>query len=161
MFRSLSHQLFGGSQDKNYEVRSLLIRFESKNFATFASLLTEINEPDMSSHIKKMLRPGVWGTHLELFAASTYFQIPLYILKHSSDNQCKWEILRPLGSIDKFNYQLCPAIDTTDEDFSKPDHFELLHSCDCHYDSITAKDGTSLSRPKIIETHIDCTDVIL
>ncbi len=54
MFRSLSHQLFGGcSQDKNYEVRSLLIRFESKNFATFALLLTEINEPDMSSHAHK------------------------------------------------------------------------------------------------------------
>ena len=87
MFHALSHQLFG-SPNKDFDVRSLLVRFESKNRSIFSSLLTSLNEPDINSHIRKMLAPGVWGTHVELVAAATYFQIPAYILKN---NRCSWK----------------------------------------------------------------------
>ena len=154
MFRSLSHQLFG-SPTKHFEVRSLLVRFESKNSSFFSSLLTELNASDMHSHIAQMLRPGTWGTHVELLAASTYFQVPVYILKSSSTQQ-KWEVYHPLGPQDNFRYQLCPELveNIEAEDFN---HFELLHSFGCHYDSIT---GNS-TRPTIEETHVDCSHLVL
>ena len=79
MFYAQSHQLFG-SPNRDFQVRLLLVRFENKNTSIFSSLLTSINEPDMSSHIKKMHRPGIWGTHVELLAVATYFQVPIYIL---------------------------------------------------------------------------------
>lgn len=106
-----------------------------------------------------MLRPGKWGTHVELLAASTYFQIPMYILKTSSKEH-KWEVLGPLGPASRFRYQECPEVDTAD--INLPDHFELLHSYDCHYDSIVSTSGSpSTIRPTIIETHVDCTDMII
>ncbi len=67
MFRCLAHQLFG-SPDRHYDVRSLLVRFETKN----APLLMAINSPDFASHIRELLKPTKWGTHVELLAASTY-----------------------------------------------------------------------------------------
>ena len=69
------------------------MRFENLNASTFSPLLTTINAPDMNSHIKKLHRPGIWGTHVELLAAATYFQISIYIVK---GNQCAWEVLHPL-----------------------------------------------------------------
>ena len=154
MFHALSHQLFG-SPNKDFDVRSLLVRFESKNRSIFSSLLTSLNEPDINSHIRKMLAPGVWGTHVELVAAATYFQIPVYILKN---NRCSWEVLFPLGPQRKFKYQLCPEIDVEADNFHRPHHIELLHSDNCHYDSLISNSGgPSTSPPKIPETHIDCT----
>ena len=47
-------------------VRLLLVRFEAKNSSLFSSLLTELNAPDMDSHISQMLLPGIWITHIKL-----------------------------------------------------------------------------------------------
>ena len=77
MFRSLSHQLYGSSE-QNFAVRSLLLRFESNNRETFSKFLTEINSPNMDTHIHGLTLPGKWGTHIELYAAGTYFQIPFF-----------------------------------------------------------------------------------
>ena len=158
MFYALSHQLFG-SPNRDFQVRLLLVRFENKNTSIFSSLLTSINEPDMSSHIKKMLRPGTWGSHVELLAAATYFQVPIYILK---ENQCVWEVLKPLGPPQNFKYQLLPEIDIEAEDFRLPHHIELLHSNNCHYDSLISTAGcTSSSPPNIPEIHYDYTHIDL
>ena len=133
MFRSLSHQLFG-TPEKHFAVRSLLIRFESKNRGTFSKLLTEINSPDIQSHIRTMTLPGRWGTHVELLAAATYFQTPVFYLRAPS-SEYKWEVFNPLGPPERFMYQLCPEIDTSGDNVHVPDHFELLYSSDSHYDS--------------------------
>ncbi len=62
------------SPKRDFEVRSLLVRFENLNASIFSPLLTTINAPDMNSHIKKLHQPGIWGTHVELLAAATYFR---------------------------------------------------------------------------------------
>ncbi len=158
MFHALSHQLFG-SPKRDFEVRSLLVRFENLNASIFSPLLTTINAPDMNSHIKKLHRPGIWGTHVELLAAATYFQISIYIVK---GNQCAWEVLHPLRPTSNLKYQLCPEIDTEAEDFHLPHHVELLHTNDCHYDSLISISGQlSETLPRIPETHIDCTHLNL
>ena len=80
MFRSLSHQLFASSE-RDFAVRSLLLRFESKwNRDIFLPLLTQINSPDMQSLIRSLSLPGKWGTHVELLATATYFQISVFFL---------------------------------------------------------------------------------
>ena len=102
-----------------------------------------------------MLRPGIWGSHVELLAAATYFQVPIYILK---ENQYVWEVLKPLGPPQNFKYQLLPEIDIEAEDFRLPHHIELLHSNNCHYDSLISTAGcTSSSPPNIPEIHYDYT----
>ena len=116
MFRSISHQLFA-TPNKHFEVHSLLVRFESKNSHIFSPLLTEINAPGMIRHIAQMLQSGVWGTHVEVLAAAIYFQIPVYILK-ASQNQNRWEVFRPPGPMQNFKYQLYPEIDIEGEDFN-------------------------------------------
>ena len=69
MFRSLSHQLYGSSE-RHFVVRSLLLRFESKNCDTFSQLLTKVN--NIQTHIQRLILPGIWGTHVELHAAATF-----------------------------------------------------------------------------------------
>ena len=160
MFHSLSHQLFS-SPDRDYDVRSLLVRFESKNRLKFSPLLTNINATDIDCHIKEMLHPTKWGTHVELFAAATYFQIPIYFLKTPSSNY-KWEVFHPLGPADEFRYQIMPEIDFSAEGITRPDHFELLLSSECHYDSvISTSGGVSITRPEILFSYIDCRDNII
>ncbi len=113
----------------------------------------------MNSHINKLHRPGIWGTHVELLAAATYFQISIYIVK---GNQCAWEVLQPLRPTSNLKYQLCPEINTETKDFHLPHHVELLHTNDCHYDSLISISGQlSETLPRIPETHIDCTHLNL
>ena len=85
-----------------------------------------------------MLRPGIWGSHVELLAAATYFQVPIYILK---ENQCVWEVLKALGPPQNFKYQLLPEMDIEAEDFRLPHHIGLLHGNNCHYDSLISTAG--------------------
>ena len=61
----------------------------------------------MNSHIRKMLGPGIWGTHVELFAAATYFQITVYIVK---SNRCVWEVLL-LWALNRTSNTSCAQID--------------------------------------------------
>ena len=82
MFHSLSCQLYGSSE--HFAVRSLLLRFESNNRETFSKFLTEINSPNMDTHIRSLTLPGKWGTHIELYAAATYFQIPIFFVRTPS-----------------------------------------------------------------------------
>lgn len=160
MFRCFSHQLFG-SPKKHYAVRSLLVRFISKNRDKFSPLLTEINSPNIASHIDEMCNNKKWGTHVEIFATSTYFQIPVYYLK-SPSCKYKWEVFKPLGSVSNFKYQLCPEVDTSAEDITVPDHFELSLSSGNHYDSIVSiLGGVCMSRPTLTDSYDDCRDLVL
>lgn len=160
MFRSLSHQLYGSSE-RHFAIRSLLLRFENHNTETFSKFLTKVNSPSIGAHIHGLLLPGKWGTHVELHAAATYFQIPIYFVRTPSSDY-KWEVIKPIGPATNFKYQLCPEIDTSEEDITVPDHFELLYRCDCHYDSITMiSGGVSTVKPTLKSSYLDCTDTVI
>lgn len=160
MFRSLSLQLFG-TPEKHFAVRSLLVRFENKNWETFSKLLMEVNSPDIQSHIRTMSLPGRWGTHVELLAAATYFQTPVFYVRAPS-SEYRWEVLNPLGPPDKFKYQLCPEIDTSGDDVQVPDHFELLYRSDSHYDGVMAlSGGVSAIRPLLKAAYYDCRGITI
>ena len=119
-FRSLSHQLFS-SEEKHYTVRSTLVRFENLNKSLFSAYLMADNEPTIDSHVKKMSRPQVWATQVEIFAASSFFQIPIYSLYYTSVTEFHWEVTRP---IDKDRIRFPVLVDSI-EDFPQPDSFRI------------------------------------
>ena len=91
----------------------------------------------------------VWGTHVEIIAASTYFQVPIYFFRTPS-SMLKWEVFKPLGPSCEFSYQEYPEVDTAAEDMT------------CHYDSITLKsDEVSLVRPTLQYSYTDCRNYII
>ena len=71
LFRSLSFQLTG-KQDEHISVRTLTVRFENLNQSSFQPYLTPINCPTMAEHIEHVQRPGVFGTHLEIYTGNSY-----------------------------------------------------------------------------------------
>ena len=70
-------QLFQ-SQHQHYAIRSVLARFENLSRGTIEKILMPaVNEPTFSGHIRKLITPCAWATHVEVMAAATYFQVPV------------------------------------------------------------------------------------
>ena len=101
LFRSLSYCLFE-TEDYHSPLRCLLARFESRNERVFTSHLPQQSHSQQSSileHVKRISNPGTWGTDLELLAAATYFQIPVYFC--CTDNvtdKWLWNHVQPIAS---------------------------------------------------------------
>ena len=45
-----------------------------------------MNAVNIETHTKEMLHPAKLGTHVELYAAATHFQIPVLFLKMPSSD---------------------------------------------------------------------------
>ncbi len=43
-----------------------------------SQFLMPLNKPTISEQYEHMSRPSVWGTHLEMKAAATLLQVPIY-----------------------------------------------------------------------------------
>ena len=122
MFRSLSYHIFG-HQEEHLATIKLIAEFECLNQQQFAKYLLEVNEPDIQLHLKKMGKPFVWGTHIELKAAASYFQIPLYFCEKSPKTECyEWRCFSPICSAEKLNYTQNRAYVT-----KSLGHFELAY----------------------------------
>ena len=77
LFRSLSINLYN-HQEEHLAIRKLLVKFEELNKDQFANYLTASDASNIDDHICSMVKPFVWGTQVELLAASSFFQVPLY-----------------------------------------------------------------------------------
>ena len=82
-----------------------------------------------------MIHPYVWGTHLEVKAAATLYQIPIYFCTQPTQNgPFSWSVVQPI-SPEKISF---PMI--VDEEFNEKDnitHIEMYHH-HCHYDVIAS-----------------------
>jgi hypothetical protein len=155
LFRSLSFQ-FLGSEEEHLAVRTAAVRFENLNQSTFMPYLTEINKATMAEHIQHIQRPDVFGTHVEILAISTLFNIPLfYCCLSGRQQQYNWHCVEPLR---KHGLRHPDLAGSQLEDVSPPTHFELSYTHNTHYDSIIStagelcKDFPTLSTQV---THID------
>jgi len=139
LFRCFSYQLLG-TEDEHIAVHSLLVRFENLNQSSFQPYLTSINPPTMKQHINDMLRPNKWGTHIEILAAATYYQIPVYYCcLGGKEDDYHWECVNPLQQQQPFRY---PDLTGSPLDNIQPHtHFELSYTHNCHYDSVVASTG--------------------
>ena len=68
-----------------------------------------------------MTRPFVWGTQVELLAASSFFQVPIYYCQ-ASQGTYTWNMLRPVSETRNLKY---PA--DTNTLGIKVKHFELMY----------------------------------
>ena len=74
------------------------MRVENLNKELFANKLTDMNVPSIREQVHKLLRPKTWGTHVEIMAATTYFQVPFYFCCQNTmyNSIYKWDVVKPL-----------------------------------------------------------------
>ena len=92
MFRAISHQAFG-VQDKHKEVRLALYKTIQINYERYRCLW--ISNGTFSEHVENIKSCGVWGTQVELQAASDFFGVPVYIGMLNSRGVYCWLLFKP------------------------------------------------------------------
>ena len=144
MFRAISY-LMTGDEENYARTRLLLQRFENLNTGLFRGLLTSVNKPTIEEHVLHMGMPNAWGTHVELFATATYYQVPVYT--YIVDANLRWEVFTPLSNPTNLRY----PVTTDGESFTPSSHFELLYYPNTHYDSIVdyATEKPSTTQPQL------------
>ena len=153
MFRSLSHQIYG-TEDEHQSIRLTLQQVLEENLDTYEKfwIQTDVSFP---LHVQKLKNQGVWGTHVELLAASDYYQIPvcIYTVRGLSENlTCTWHMFNSQPSRCSLSTSLHANLPLP---FTQ-DHIELAHSTD-HYDSVVPCTGDQppLPLPHIITKESD------
>ena len=153
-FRAISHQLYG-HEEEHIHIRTQLLRFVNFNEDVFSKyLIPSVNERTIQAHIDKVLNPSAWATHIEVFAAATYYQIPVFYLRYKP--HLHWEVIRPIKGI--FRY---PEMINSSEISIQPSHLELVYKDMYHYDSVMSiSGGIATTFPKIPEQVITHKDTL-
>ena len=112
----------------------MFIWLESLNRPVFTNYLLTVNEPDIDQHIKKMALPNVWGTHVEIIAAATFYQIPVYFTT-KENNEHRWEVIKPIPAE---RIRMPRVMDCLPDSHNNLTHFELAYHTRSHYDSIVS-----------------------
>ena len=99
LFRSFALQLLGNQQE-HFNVQSLLVRFKNSNAVHLESRLTSVNELTIRQHISMMSKPGCWGTHIEVIATASLYQVPVYYCTDPGPHSEKghiWQAVHPIA----------------------------------------------------------------
>ena len=92
LFRALSRLMFD-SEDWHAYVRQQLIEFESLN----SSLMQSYCDDNISNHISRVKYLTTWSTHVELVAATSLLQTPIYVCMQKCGNgEYYWELFKPI-----------------------------------------------------------------
>ncbi len=75
LFRSFSFILFE-VESKHFDIRKLLVQFVSLNPSHFQPYCFPST---VEAHTDKMKNNHVWGTHVDIFALSLCFAIPVFV----------------------------------------------------------------------------------
>lgn len=134
LFRALSY-LLCGREDHHLQIRHMLVDFTTTNQKTFSRYCT-FNT--FEEHTSRMKYETVWGTNLELHAAASYLQLPIYVCTQRSKTlEYYWECYRPLQTLNPPKEHFISDIPQT----KTLDHLEICHRDRCHYDVVTMSDG--------------------
>ena len=113
----------GVRRETLYEVRDMLIRFQNLNQTSFQPFLTSVNSATIQEHISSMLLPNKWGTHIEILAAATIYQVPVYCCVHSpvpSDYVApQWVCVKPVRPKEKSFLAIQTLLAAEERSFSK------------------------------------------
>ena len=154
MFRSLSFYFFG-SENKHSTLRSLLVKFIETNSTYFTAL---VFTGSFSQHVASMKCPGIWGTQVELQAAASLAQTPIYVLTKQGTEGAdyKWIMYQPQSIANlKFPDELSFLFKNT------LNHLEICHTNGNHYDCvINTMDQCSTIPPFLLEYHEHVNDVL-
>jgi len=75
LFSAVSHQIFATTA-RHREVRTLAASHILSKPQYFRSFVDDIT---LEAHCRHMMKPGVWGDHLELEAISQYYKCPVEV----------------------------------------------------------------------------------
>ena len=142
MFRTFSYA-FLNREEHHFHLRSHIVRTINLNQKVFSEYLMPINKPTIKEQVEHMLRDHVWGTHLEVKAAATLFQIPIYCCTQQSlqhDVPFTWSVVQPIPlNLAKLPY----IIDEVAQEKEEISHIELFHH-NGHYDAIVSLENGKL-----------------
>jgi len=134
LFRALS-RILCGNEDSHSFVRRTLVTFSEHN----KGLLQKFCHPlPIKEHLNGMKLDRIWGTDLEIHAAASLWQVPIYVCtQNPNDPKYFWVCFKPTDS----NKLICP--DECRQLQLPPGvfHFELFHAWRCHYDVIIGENG--------------------
>ena len=104
----------------------------------------------IDEHIQTISTPHSRATYVEVVAAASMFQVPVYYLSRTA---MAW---KPFSQ----STLKLPALPQPDSNLTRlqPTHFELLYHENCHYDAIVS--GTvPASPPPLSSSHTDLIDL--
>ena len=125
-----------------------------------------VNERTIEEHIRKIGMPYTWGTHIEILAVATFFDIPVYIIRQKSSGIYYWEETKPLNKPDGFSHPVVPASTSPfPNEYEPPNHLELDYTSGVHYDSVvgmvTEKVPEHVPQKKPCQVFADMTGAII
>lgn len=141
MFRSLSKGLLG-AEKYHYRIRTILFGFIYGNSKIF---LPHIEQKyncsvEIREYCVSMDKSGIWGTEIELLAAATMLQAPVYTYTQmGSTGTYQWSKFHSLAPPTNIYCDYDAGVNKL-VNMPKPSdwHIELLHFGWCHYDLIVA-----------------------
>ena len=97
-YRALSYQLFG-TQEEYDIVHSVVHRTEMYNKPIFANyLIPGHDETTIDEHLKNMSVLGTWATQVEVVAAASAFEVPIYFYSKKPGSDFVWNVVQPFTS---------------------------------------------------------------
>lgn len=153
LFRALSHLILW-EEDYHQQIRKLLIDFIVLNQDIFCKFC---KERTLEEHVAHMKYDTIWGTDIEIRAAASYLQRPIYVCTQRSRSlEYYWDYFAPLTT------RMPTSGDYFDNIYHSrplPIHLEICHSNRCHYDVITMSDGSPATSPPAIYATVDHIDL--
>lgn len=144
LFRALGYYFYG-TEMMHSTTRMLVTQFVATNRDRFKPI---VMDGDIESHVTKMQLLTVWGTQVELQAAASLYQVPVYVLTFSRTlNRYTWYCYEP-WDVTKLNFSETDLQSTGTTDL---DHVELLHLRACHFDCILHNEGGFLLDRPVLE----------
>ena len=141
LFRSLSKGLLG-TEKYHYRIRTTLFGFIYGNAKIFLPHIEQKykRSVDIRNYCRSMDTGGVWGTEIELLAAATLLQTPVYTYTQMGNaNAYRWSRFHPLATPTNTVCNYDAGVKKLVH-MPKPSdwHMELLHFGGCHYDLIVS-----------------------
>jgi hypothetical protein len=156
-FRGLSYQLFG-TQEEHSMIKTIVYRMENLNKDTFSKfLMPGVNSETIDDHIKMISSPRAWATQVEVVAAATVFEVPLYYCTRDHSDVYKWNVVKPFVTDRECPLKL-PVFPQPNDSTTllRPTHFELFYYDNCHYDAIVS---TTTGEVTLSISHSDLLDL--
>jgi len=77
-YKCLSYNLYG-KEDYHLKIREVVCNVLHQHPESFIQFYDNTNEEEFIDHIIQQQSPGAWATQVEIFAAATWLQCPLFI----------------------------------------------------------------------------------
>ena len=128
-----------GSQESHGCIRESHISFVEANRQVFEKY---IMKGTFEEHISAMKQQGAWATQLEIFAAASLYQLPIYLCSpHPTTHEYRWLMFKPVDHAHLyFQEDMLKMLPTSN-------HIELCHTGGDHFDCVFDQDNAIPTTP--------------